>query len=172
MKVHTIILAAGSGSRMQSLKAKSLQKVAGMTMIERIIKTAKEISDRITLVVGYDKEGIIEHTKKLGDFNYVEQPNPIGTGDAVKQAIPYISDDEKVVVLYGDVPLIKVDTIKNLISSSEEGFAILTSFPDDPYGYGRVVKNLDHNATSIVEQKDANDDQKKMHCEVIEPIQK
>ena len=65
MKVHTIILAAGSGSRMQSLKAKSLQKVAGMTMIERIIKTAKEISDQITLVVGYDKEGIIEMLKSL-----------------------------------------------------------------------------------------------------------
>ena len=77
MKVHTIILAAGSGSRMQSLKAKSLQKVAGMTMIERIIKTAKEISDQITLVVGYGKEGIIEHAKKLGDFNYVEQPSPV-----------------------------------------------------------------------------------------------
>ena len=62
--------------------------------------------------------------------------------------------------MYGDVPLIKVDTLKNLISSSEEGFSILTSFPDDPYGYGRVIKNIDHNATSIVEQKDANDDQK------------
>ena len=62
--------------------------------------------------------------------------------------------------MYGDVPLIKVDTIKNLISSSEEGFSILTSFPDDPYGYGRVIKNIDQNATGIVEQKDANDDQK------------
>jgi len=162
MKVHTIILAAGSGSRMHSLKAKSLQKVAGISMLERIVKTAQHVSEKITLVVGHDKEGIISSANQLGKFNFVEQPKPIGTGDAVKKALPYISDDEVVLVLYGDVPLIKRSTLTNLINSSYTGFSILTSFPEDPFGYGRVTKDSDKKAISIIEEKDANDKEKQI----------
>ena len=162
MKVHTIILAAGSGSRMHSLKAKSLQKVAGISMLERIIKTAQHISEKITLVVGHDKEGIINEANKLGGFNFVEQPKPNGTGDAVKKALPYISDDEIVLVLYGDVPLIKASTLTNLINSANTGFSILTSFPEDPFGYGRVTKDSEQKAISIIEEKDANDKEKQI----------
>ena len=162
MKVHTIILAAGSGSRMHSLKAKSLQKVAGISMLERIIKTAQHISEKITLVVGHDKEGIISAANQLGKFNFVEQPKPIGTGDAVKKALPYISDDEVVLVLYGDVPLIKTSTLTNLINSANAGFSILTSFPEDPFGYGRVTKDSEQKAISIIEEKDADDKEKQI----------
>lgn len=162
MKVHTIILAAGSGSRMHSLKAKSLQKVAGISMLERIIKTAQHISEKITLVVGHDKEGIINEANQLGKFNFVEQPKPNGTGDAVKKALPYISDDEMVLVLYGDVPLIKASTLTNLLNSANTGFSILTSFPEDPFGYGRVTKDSEQKAISIIEEKDADDKEKQI----------
>ena len=80
MKVHTIILAAGSGSRMRSTKAKSLQKIAGQTMLERIIKTAQKVSNKISIVVGFDKDGIIDVASKLGNFNFVEQKTPKGQG--------------------------------------------------------------------------------------------
>ena len=162
MKVHTIILAAGSGSRMHSLKAKSLQKVAGTSMLERIVKTAQQISEKITLVVGHDKESIISAANQLGKFNFVEQPKPIGTGDAVKKALPHISDDEVVLVLYGDVPLIKASTLTNLINSANTGFSILTSFPEDPFGYGRVTKDSEQKAISIIEEKDADDKEKQI----------
>ena len=110
-------------------------------MLERIIKTAQHISEKITLVVGHDKEGIINEANQLGKFNFVEQPKPNGTGDAVKKALPYISDDEIVLVLYGDVPLIKASTLTNLINSANTGFSILTSFPEDPFGPLPEYKN-------------------------------
>jgi bifunctional UDP-N-acetylglucosamine pyrophosphorylase/glucosamine-1-phosphate N-acetyltransferase len=160
MKVHTIILAAGSGSRMRSKKAKSLQKIAGQTMLERIIKTAQKVSNKISIVVGFDKDGIIDVASKLGNFNFVDQKNPKGTGHAVMQTIPYISDDENVLVLYGDVPLIKEATLKKLINNGNHEFSVLTSHPNNPKGYGRIIKNKEGNAVQIIEEKDANDKQK------------
>ena len=160
MKVHTIILAAGSGSRMRSTKAKSLQKIAGQTMLERIIKTAQKVSNKISIVVGFDKDGIIDVASKLGNFNFVDQKNPKGTGHAVMQTIPYISDDENVLVLYGDVPLIKEATLKNLINNGSYEFSVLTSHPNNPKGYGRIIKNKEGNVVQIIEEKDANDNER------------
>ena len=141
MKVHTIILAAGSGSRMRSTKAKSLQKIAGQTMLERIIQNSQKVSNKISIVVGFDKDGIIDVASKLGNFNFVEQKSPKGQGMLLMQTIPYISDDENVLVLYGDVPLIKVATLKKLINNGSYEFSILTSHPNNPKGYGRIIKN-------------------------------
>ncbi len=160
MKVHTIILAAGSGSRMRSTKAKSLQKIAGQTMLERIIKTAQKVSNKISIVVGFDKDGIIDVASKLGNFNFVDQKNPKGTGHAVMQTIPYISDDENVLVLYGDVPLIKEATLKKLINNGSNEFSVLTSHPNNPKGYGRIIKDKEGNVVQIIEEKDANDKEK------------
>lgn len=160
MKVHTIILAAGSGSRMRSTKAKSLQKIAGQTMLERIIKTAQKVSNKISIVVGFDKDGIIDVASKLGNFNFVDQKNPKGTGHAVMQTIPHISDDENVLVLYGDVPLIKEATLKKLINNGSNEFSVLTSHPNNPKGYGRIIKDKEGNVVQIIEEKDANDKEK------------
>ena len=164
MTIHTIILAAGEGSRMNSNRAKSLQQIGGTSMLEKICNTAGKITKNITLVVGYDKESIINEAKKLSHLNITTslQPEPIGTGDAVRCGLNKVSDNSKVLVLYGDVPLIKEDTLNDLISASTEGASILTTDLDNPFGYGRVKTNKDGHALSIVEEKDASESEREI----------
>jgi len=164
VNIHTIILAAGEGSRMNSNRAKSLQQIGGTSMLEKICNTAGKITKNITLVVGYDKESIIDEAKKLSHLNITTslQPRPIGTGDAVKCGLDKVSDNSKVLVLYGDVPLIKEDTLNDLISASTEGASILTTVLENPFGYGRVKKNKDGHALSIVEEKDASESEREI----------
>ena len=164
MNIHTIILAAGEGSRMNSNRAKSLQQIGGTSMLEKICNTAGKISQNITLVVGYDKESIISEAKKLTHLNITTslQPKPIGTGNAVKCGLDKVLDNSKVLVLYGDVPLIKEDTLNNLINASSSGAAILTTVLDNPFGYGRVKTSEDGHALSIVEEKDATDSEREI----------
>ena len=164
MNIHTIVLAAGEGSRMNSNRAKSLQQIGGTSMLEKICNTAGKISQNITLVVGYDKESIISEAKKLTHLNITTslQPKPIGTGNAVKCGLDKVLDNSKVLVLYGDVPLIKEDTLNNLINTSSSGAAILTTVLDNPFGYGRVKTSEDGHALSIVEEKDATDSEREI----------
>lgn len=164
MNIHTIILAAGEGTRMNSNRAKSLQTVGGTSMLEKICRTAGKISKDITLIVGFDKESIINEAKTYSDLNITTslQPKPIGTGDAVKCGLDKVSSGSKVLVLYGDVPLIKKATLDNLIAESSEGASILTTTLEDPFGYGRVKKTQSGFATAIIEEKDADSDEKKI----------
>jgi len=164
VNIHTIVLAAGEGSRMNSNRAKSLQQIGGTSMLEKICNTAGKISQNITLVVGYDKESIISEAKKLTHLNITTslQPKPIGTGNAVKCGLDKVLDNSKVLVLYGDVPLIKEDTLNNLIKASSSGAAILTTVLDNPFGYGRVKTSEDGHALSIVEEKDATDSERQI----------
>jgi len=164
VNIHTIVLAAGEGSRMNSNRAKSLQQIGGTSMLEKICNTAGKISQNITLVVGYDKESIISEAKKLTHLNITTslQPKPIGTGNAVKCGLDKVLDNSKVLVLYGDVPLIKEDTLNNLINASSSGAAILTTVLDNPFGYGRVKTSEDGHALSIVEEKDATDSEREI----------
>ena len=112
MKIHTIILAAGEGSRMISNKAKSLQPIGGQSMLKRIYETVLSITNETSFVVGYEKEAIIKETKKfVGEINICVQEKPIGTADAVKAALNNISPDSQILILYGDVPLIKLQTL-------------------------------------------------------------
>ena len=157
MSLHTIILAAGEGSRMKSNRAKSLQKIGGTSMLQKICDTAGEVSSKITLVVGFDKESIISESESYDlDITTSDQPKPIGTGDAVKCGLDKVDNNSKVLVLYGDVPLIQKGTLENLINSSDE-LSILTTVLENPYGYGRVKKDESGNAVAIVEEKDATD---------------
>ena len=161
MDIHTIVLAAGEGSRMKSNRAKSLQRIGGTSMLEKICLTAGSISPKITLVVGFDKDSVIKESKTYNlEISTADQPEPIGTGDAVKCGITKVEDGSKVLVLYGDVPLIKKDTLKELINSSDDGLSILTTILENPYGYGRVKKDDSGNALAIVEEKDASADEK------------
>ena len=164
MNIHTIILAAGEGTRMNSNRAKSLQTVGGTSMLEKICRTAGKISKDITLIVGFDKESIINEANAFADLNITTslQPKPIGTGDAVKCGLDKVSSGSKVLVLYGDVPLIKKATLDNLIAESSEGASILTTTLEDPFGYGRVKKTESGFATAIIEEKDADSDEKKI----------
>ena len=127
-------------------------------MLEMICQTAGSISQKITLVVGYDKKSIIKASKALNlDINSCEQPEPIGTGDAVKHGMSKIIDASKVLVLYGDVPLIKKETLSNLINDCDNSLSILTTVLENPFGYGRVKKDESGNPIAIVEEKDASD---------------
>lgn len=164
MNIHTIILAAGEGTRMNSNRAKSLQTVGGTSMLEKICRTAGKISKDITLIVGFDKESIINEANTFAELNITTslQPKPIGTGDAVKCGLDKVSSGSKVLVLYGDVPLIKKATLDNLIAESSEGASILTTTLEDPFGYGRVKKTENGFATAVIEEKDADGDEKKI----------
>lgn len=164
MNIHTIILAAGEGTRMNSNRAKSLQTVGGTSMLEKICRTAGKISKDITLIVGFDKESIINEANTFAELNITTslQPKPIGTGDAVKCGLDKVNSGSKVLVLYGDVPLIKKATLDNLIAESSEGASILTTTLEDPFGYGRVKKTENGFATAVIEEKDADSDEKKI----------
>jgi len=164
VNIHTIILAAGEGTRMNSNRAKSLQTVGGTSMLEKICRTAGKISKDITLIVGFDKESIINEANTFAELNITTslQPKPIGTGDAVKCGLDKVSSGSKVLVLYGDVPLIKKATLDNLIAESSEGASILTTTLEDPFGYGRVKKTENGFATAVIEEKDADGDEKKI----------
>ena len=162
--IHTIILAAGKGTRMNSSKPKVLQTLSDTTLLGHVLKQAKLISQQVHVVYGFGgdqvKQAINDDT-----INWVEQTEQLGTGHAVQQATPHIEDDSISLILYGDVPLIQRATLDQLINASKaSGIALLSVVLKDPMGYGRIIRN--NNAVqAIVEQKDASDEQLKI-CEV------
>tara|TARA_B100000900_G_C20596478_1_gene723656 strand:+ start:773 stop:2125 length:1353 start_codon:yes stop_codon:yes gene_type:complete len=162
LTTHTILLAGGKGTRMLSKKAKVLQTLAGKSLLEHILSSAIEISDKISLVVGFDKNAVekeaLKISKKVKTF---EQKEQIGTADAVKTLIEFIGEDEKVLILYGDVPLITESALKKLCSLNDT-LSILTTNFAVPTGYGRVLKDSNGFVEAIIEEKDANEEQKKI----------
>ena len=161
MNIHTIILAAGAGSRMKSNQAKVLQRIGGMSMLQRVLQTTTKLNSKSTVVLGHDKEGVLRHLQDIeGNISTAIQANQLGTADAVKSAMNNTTSDETILVLYGDVPLVSEKSLQELIDKSENGFSILTTHLDDPFGYGRVITDTNNFATAIVEEKDASDDEK------------
>ena len=161
MKIHTIILAAGAGSRMKSNKAKVLQRIGGMSMLKRVTATASSLNSKSTVVLGHDKDSVLEHMKTMdGNITSVIQANQLGTADAVKSAMSQTQSGEKILVLYGDVPLVSKESLEALIEQSSAGFSILTTNLEEPFGYGRVVTDSQNIAQAIVEEKDATPEQR------------
>ncbi len=155
MNRHSIILAGGKGSRMLSEKAKVLQPLGGRTMLAHIVQKANLTADQLTLVVGFDMENVKQELKNVSiDAACVEQADQIGTADAVKSALPRIARTDKILILYGDVPLISKETMENLFTQQQT--TILTTCLNDPSGYGRVLKDENGHAVGIVEEKDAD----------------
>ena len=161
-KRSAIILAAGKGTRMYSNLPKVLHKIGGKPMLQHVIDTVQQLNtDCINIVYGHGKS---ELEKSLQDqpVQLVYQAEQLGTGHAVQQAIPFIQDDEDILILYGDTPLISIETLQNLIASKpQEGIALLTVILDEPTGYGRIERK-DGKVVAIVEQKDANAEQQKI----------
>ena len=161
MKIHTIILAAGAGSRMKSNKAKVLQRIGGMSMLQRVTATASKLNSKSTVVLGHDKDSVLEHMKTMdGNIASVIQAEQLGTADAVKSAMSQTQSGEKILVLYGDVPLVSKESLEALIEQSSTGFSILTTNLEEPFGYGRVVTDSQNIAQAIVEEKDATPEQR------------
>ena len=160
MITHTILLAGGKGTRMLSKRAKVLQTLAGKTFLEHILSSTKAISDKVSIVVGFDKHAVEkEAVTILKKAKIYEQIDQIGTADAVKTVLEFIDENEKVLILYGDVPLIKKNTLKKL-SSLNDPLSILTANVSDPTGYGRVLKGSNDFVEEIIEEKDTNAQQK------------
>ncbi len=154
-----IILAAGKGSRMGSKKPKTLHQIGGKTMLDHVVLAAKHCCQEIIVVYGYGGDQVQEALAGSGCF-FTEQKQLRGTGDAVRLAMPMVSS-ENVLILYGDVPLITAQTLDNLcLSLTETSLSLLSMNLDNPYGYGRIVRNFANNPMKIIEERDANDEQK------------
>ena len=161
MNIHTIILAAGAGSRMKSNRAKVLQTIGGMSMLQRVLNKVEKLNSKATVVLGHQKESVLKHLNSISNnANTVIQEEQLGTADAVKSALSKTTAGEKVLVLYGDVPLVSSESLNTLIAEADEGFSILTTELDEPYGYGRVITDNANTALAIVEEKDATNTQR------------
>ncbi|CCN33396.1 Bifunctional protein glmU (Includes: UDP-N-acetylglucosamine pyrophosphorylase; Glucosamine-1-phosphate N-acetyltransferase) [Vibrio nigripulchritudo SO65] len=160
MKFSAVILAAGKGTRMYSNKPKVLHTLAGKPMAKHVIDTCSGLgAQNIHLVYGHGGDQM-KTVLAEEPVNWVLQAQQLGTGHAVNQASPEFADDEKVLVLYGDVPLISSETIENLLEAQPTGgIALLTVVLDNPTGYGRIVRK-NGPVVAIVEQKDATEEQK------------
>ncbi|KAA3604169.1 MAG: UDP-N-acetylglucosamine pyrophosphorylase [Calditrichaeota bacterium] len=157
----TLILAAGKGTRMKSDLAKVLNEMAGKPLVHHVIKAAKESgSEKIVLIIGHQADRVKESTAEFGVF-YALQEEQLGTGHAVMQAKNFVDEEENdVLVLLGDVPLITVETLQNLYEvhkNTDASATILTAVLEDSTGYGRIIRNSGSSVEKIVEQKDASE---------------
>ncbi len=163
--MNIVILAAGQGKRMYSKLPKVLHPLAGKALAQHVIDTARGLQPQ-KLVVVYGHGGdVVRQTLSAPDIHWAEQAQQLGTGHAVAQAVPQLTESDVTLVLYGDVPLTQAETLKRLLLAAKDGLAILTVNLPDPSGYGRIVRNAAGAVQCIVEEKDANAEQKQI-CEV------
>ncbi|MDX1802638.1 MAG: bifunctional UDP-N-acetylglucosamine diphosphorylase/glucosamine-1-phosphate N-acetyltransferase GlmU [Alcanivorax sp.] len=157
MTVAVVILAAGKGTRMKSAMPKVLHPLAGKPMVQHVVDAAATLSPANTVIVyGHGGERVREQVagEHLG---WVEQAEQLGTGHAVAQAMPQVNEDV-VLILYGDVPLIQPDTLQQVVDKVDGStLALMTLTMEDPSGYGRIIRDGQNKVQRIVEQKDAND---------------
>jgi len=160
MSLDIVILAAGQGTRMRSALPKVLHPVAGKAMLGHVIDTARLLKPQgIHVVIGHGAE-LVRERLAADDLNFVLQSEQLGTGHAVAQALPALSA-ERVLILYGDVPLIEVETLQRLLQLvSEQQLGLLTVNLNDPTGYGRIVRDEQGVVKAIVEHKDASAEQR------------
>ncbi|AIO22686.1 bifunctional N-acetylglucosamine-1-phosphate uridyltransferase/glucosamine-1-phosphate acetyltransferase [Burkholderia cepacia] len=161
--MNIVILAAGTGKRMRSALPKVLHPLAGRPLLSHVIDTARTLQpSRLVVVVGHGAEQV-QAAVAAPDVQFAVQAEQLGTGHAVRQALPLLDPAQPTLVLYGDVPLTRASTLQRLVDAAREGrYGILTVTLDDPTGYGRIVRDAAGFVTRIVEQKDASPDQLKI----------
>ena len=158
--LHVIILAAGEGKRMKSTLPKVLQRVAGVPMLGHVIASARALGPAgIHVVYGHGGDQVRAAFADQPDLQWAEQAQQLGTGHAVQQAMPSVPDGARVLVLYGDVPLIRSATLQRLLDAPGS-LAVLAAELDNPTGYGRIVRDAEGRVAAIVEHKDADDAQR------------
>ncbi|MGU7771332.1 bifunctional UDP-N-acetylglucosamine diphosphorylase/glucosamine-1-phosphate N-acetyltransferase GlmU [Burkholderia sp. MR1-5-21] len=161
--MNIVILAAGTGKRMRSALPKVLHPLAGRPLLSHVIATARALQpSRLVVVVGHGAEQV-QAAVAAPDVQFAVQAEQLGTGHAVRQALPLLDPAQPTLVLYGDVPLTRVSTLERLVDAAREGrYGILTVTLDDPTGYGRIVRDAAGFVTRIVEQKDASPEELKI----------
>ena len=161
--MSVVILAAGKGTRMYSDLPKVLHTLAGKAMVQHVIDAANEMgASQVHLVYGHGGD-LLKQTLRDDKLNWVLQAEQLGTGHAMQQAAPFFSDDEDILMLYGDVPLISVETLARLRAAKPQGgIGLLTVKLDDPTGYGRIVRE-NGAVVGIVEHKDATEAQRQIN---------
>lgn len=157
MTIKTIILAAGQGTRMCSNKPKVLHCLAGKPLLKHVYDMSRQLADNsVSIVYGHGAEQVLSELQGL-DAHWAEQAQQLGTGHAVQQALDQVEDQDTVLILYGDVPLLKLATVEQLIADvSTQTLALLTVELDDPKGYGRIVRDEQNRVIKISEEKDAS----------------
>ena len=155
--LNVVILAAGQGTRMKSLLPKVLHPLAGIPLVQHVINISKKLNPEvINVVYGHGGEQVQQQINDP-EINWVLQAEQLGTGHAVEQVTNHLKDEQLVLILYGDVPLIKVETLTHLLEKAKDGFSLLTVSLKKPDGYGRIVRDKNGLVENITEEKDASD---------------
>ena len=158
--LHVIILAAGAGTRMKSSRPKVLMPLAGRPLLAHVIEAARALQPAaLHIVYGHCGEQVQAAFADQADLRWALQAERLGTGHAVEQALGEVPDDARVLVLYGDVPMTRVETLRQLVEA-EGGFSLLTMRLAEPRGYGRVLCDGNARVRAVVEEKDADDVQR------------
>ena len=158
-----LVLAAGKGTRMRSDLPKVLHPVGGKALVQHVVDTARQVgSERIFIIIGHGAEKV-EEKMAAPDVRFILQAQQLGTGHAVQQALPQLRDGATVLILYGDVPLTRAETLQKLIAHvNDQQMGLLTVNLPDPTGYGRILRDASGAVTAIVEHKDATDEQRQV----------
>ena len=166
-ELRVIILAAGKGTRMSSDLPKVLHKLNGKALLDFVLDESELLNPIETiLVVGFKKEQVISHTENRINLKYATQIEQLGTGHAVLQTEELLKNNKgHIIILYGDVPKIKASTLRPIIDEhiiNNRDLTLITAEIDDPSGYGRIIRDKNGNLLKIVEEKDCDDDERKI----------
>ncbi|HHW4678198.1 MAG TPA: bifunctional UDP-N-acetylglucosamine diphosphorylase/glucosamine-1-phosphate N-acetyltransferase GlmU [Xylella sp.] len=163
LPLYIVILAAGEGKRMKSVQPKVLHPIGGKPMLAHVIMTARALDpEAIHVVYGHAGDQVRAAFADQPDLHWIAQTQQLGTGHAVQQAMPSIPNASNVLILYGDVPLIRTETLKHLPRASKP-IAVLVTELTNPTGYGHIVRNSEGKVAAIVEDKDADEEQRRIH---------
>lgn len=162
MSVEAVILAAGQGTRMKSLQPKVLHQLAGKPLLGHVLDAARQLGiERMHTIIGHGADQVEARFAECSDVSWVIQQQQLGTGHAVLQAMPQVAEDSTVLILYGDVPLLKPETLQQLVDAvGDNSIGLLTVVLDNPKGYGRILRDDSGRVYANVEEKDATDQQK------------
>ncbi len=165
MTFSIVILAAGQSKRMRSAVPKIAHPLAGKPLLEHVLSTVTQLHPDQPPIVVYGYQGeLIQRTFKHLSVTWVHQSEPLGTGHAVQQALPKLTQQDRTLILYGDVPLISQATLEHLLSSTpQHALGIITAQLADPTGLGRIIRDEQERILKIVEEKDATPAERKLH---------